>query len=193
MDNSLFISAANEMGLEPALLKSLILVECGANAEGFLPSGRPKILFEGHIFWKELEKVGINPNKYSHKYRDVLYEKWDKSKYLGGESEWSRLRMASEINQEAALKSASWGLGQIMGFNYNLAGCDTIEIFVNKNNESHKAQMWLLYNFLDNSRLIPLLKEHKWDEFAKKYNGPGQVKYYSQKFENTYRNLKGKL
>lgn len=55
LTNELIAKVANRLNLEPALLKTVTVVECG-NRDGFLPSGRPQILFEGHIMWKQLKE-----------------------------------------------------------------------------------------------------------------------------------------
>lgn len=54
LTNELIAKVANKLNLEPALLKTVTVVECG-NRDGFLPSGRPQILFEGHVMWKYLK------------------------------------------------------------------------------------------------------------------------------------------
>ena len=44
--------------------------------------------------------------------------KWTKSHYKGDMGEYERLKKALAIHEKAAACSASWGLFQIMGFNY---------------------------------------------------------------------------
>jgi len=98
-------AAAERIGVEPCALQAVCEVEAAGN--GFLPDGRPKILFEGHIFWKELKKAGLDPNQYAAANPDILYPKWTKAYYKGGVREYDRLEWAKKINREAALKSAS--------------------------------------------------------------------------------------
>jgi len=50
---------SNEIGIDIPTIKSLVKVESGGS--GFLSNGKPKILFEGHIFWRELRKRGLDP------------------------------------------------------------------------------------------------------------------------------------
>jgi hypothetical protein len=52
---------AQEFGLEAILIKTVYTVE--SNGSGFLKDGRAKILFEGHIFWKQLTDKGIPPER----------------------------------------------------------------------------------------------------------------------------------
>ena len=101
-----FIRTARILGCEPAALQAVQKVETGGRG-GFLVCGKPTILFEGHIFWPQLKKRGIDPNKYLPANEDILYPKWTKAWYKGGAGEWERLERAKAIHEEAALCSAS--------------------------------------------------------------------------------------
>ena len=92
------------LGCEAIMIKAFVSVESGGS--GFLPSGRPRILFESYQFWKNLKAEGIDPNKYLPEYSDVITTKWIKN-YKGGEGEWTRMEKARKISQGAANKSAS--------------------------------------------------------------------------------------
>lgn len=60
LTNEMIVALANDLGLEPALLKAVQLVEA-AGRDGFLIDGRPQILFEGHIMYKEIKnKFGLD-------------------------------------------------------------------------------------------------------------------------------------
>lgn len=195
LTNELIASVAKSLDLEPALLKTVTVVECG-NRDGFLDSGRPQILFEGHIMYKELQKEVPNVDIYgmAKRYPTLIHKNWTKQYYVGGEAEWKRLENARKINENAANKSASWGLGQIMGFNFALCGCKDVSEFVQKSCESHEMQLKLLYYFLYNTGLVKHLRNKDWDAFAKGYNGAGyKENAYDQKLRNAYENLKNKL
>lgn len=195
LTNEMIKDLANRLGLEPALLKAVQLVEA-AGRDGFLVDGRPQILFEGHIMYKEVHKkfpdrdLGYLCKRYS----TVFFPKWDKSKYLGGVHEYKRLKLAKEIDEECALKSASWGMFQIMGFNHKICGCQDVYDFVHKVSESHEKQLELMYYFMHNSGCLKELKAKDWAGFARKYNGPGYAQNaYDQKLRNAYENFKDKL
>ena len=190
----MFQKLGKELKIEPALLKAVAMVECGLELTGVLSNGLPKILFEGHVFYRELAKRSQkNAIGCAERYPTICYQKWTKQYYLGGIAEYKRYNKAYEINQECAMLATSWGIGQIMGFNYNLCGQPDVESFVKLNHVSEEEQMKLWYHFLYNSKMVHLLLDQDWAGFAKKYNGPGQVDVYSQKLRNTYNNLKGKL
>lgn len=195
LTNEMIKDLAIRLGLEPALLKAVQLVEA-AGRDGFLADGRPQILFEGHIMYKEIKnKFGLDKAVAAQKsYPTICFPKWDKSKYLGGAHEYKRLEIAKKIDEECALKSASWGMFQIMGFNHRLCGCKDVFEFVHKMSESHEKQLELMYHFMYNSGCLKNLKEKDWAGFAKKYNGPGYAQNaYDQKLRNSYENFKDKI
>lgn len=195
LTNEMIKDLANRLGIEPALLKAVQIVEA-AGRDGFLPDGRPQILFEGHIMYKEFHKKFPDRDLayLCKKFSMVFYPKWDKSKYFGGLGEYKRLELAKEIDEECALKATSWGMFQIMGFNHNLCGCKDVFDFVHKMSESHEKQLELMYYFMNNSGCLKELKEKDWAGFAKKYNGPGYAQNaYDQKLRNAYENFKNKL
>lgn len=195
LTNEMIKDLANRLGIEPALLKAVQIVEA-AGRDGFLSDGRPQILFEGHIMYKEFHKKFPDRDLayLCKKFSMVFYPKWDKSKYFGGLGEYKRLELAKEIDEECALKATSWGMFQIMGFNHNLCGCKDVFDFVHKMSESHEKQLELMYYFMNNSGCLKELKEKDWAGFAKKYNGPGYAQNaYDQKLRNAYENFKNKL
>ena len=118
LTNNRIAEIARQHGIHPASLLAVKLVESGVGG-GFLPSKQCKILFEGHVFYSELKKKGNKDLPRLLKTEpDIVYPTWNRAKYKGGELEWTRLKRAMVIDREAALKSASWGLFQIMGLNY---------------------------------------------------------------------------
>lgn len=184
--------AAQYLGCEPAALWAVAQVESSGN--GFLPSGKVRILFEGHIFF------GLLRNKYgqnmayqtSERYPNVCYSVWDRSKYVGGEGEYTRLGTAMKIDPDLAMQSASWGTFQLMGFNYRAAGYTTVLAMVvsmrtSENDQLEATTRWLKVNGLDK-----LLAAKNWTAFARAYNGPGyQLNKYDIKLLEAYNRAKG--
>lgn len=163
--------AAAYLQVEPCALKAVVEVESGGS--GFLPDGRVKILFEGHVFWRELAKRDLNPELLAREHPGIIHPKWDKSKYKGGAAEWDRLETAISIHREAALCSASYGLFQIMGFNYRLCNSATVEDFVETQRMGESAQLGGFCCFMKSQGLPLFLLGHDWAGFARRYNGPG--------------------
>lgn len=186
------IEFASQFQLELAIVKAVNEVE--SSGKGFLISGKPKILFEGHVFWKELKNRGFNPIQYSNSNNaDVLYQSWTKKYYLGGDAEYNRLQKAMQINpikqfQEAANASASWGSFQIMGYHAIPLGYSSVDEFVQKMNTSEKEHLNAFGRFLKVNHLIPYLQNKDWAGFASRYNGSGyKANKYDEKLANAYK------
>ncbi len=181
-----YAETARLLGVEEAAVRAVSEVESGGRS-GFLPDGRPMILFEGHIFWRELKKRGIDPEQYKDEYEDVLFQKWDRASYKGGAAEHNRLRKAATINEEAALCSASWGMFQIMGFNHKACGYDTVQEYVENIKSGSNSHLLGFARFLKNSGIDKDLRNLDWAGFAEKYNGPGyKQNRYDEKLQNAY-------
>ncbi|WP_289659559.1 N-acetylmuramidase family protein [Flavobacterium panacagri] len=185
------INFSNQFNLELAVVKAVNEVE--SNGKSFLIDGRPKILFEGHIFWRELEKRGINPRSYMNSSnQDILFENYTKKYYVGGTAEYARLEKARNLAQDkkiidSANSSASWGLFQIMGFNAVAIGYNSIDEFVEKMNQNEGEHLKAFGLFLEKNNLITLLRNKNWASFALKYNGPAyKTNKYDEKLMKAY-------
>jgi hypothetical protein len=179
MENSIIIKVAKENNLEPAAVKSVIIVESGGN--GFLNNKLPKILFEGHIFWKELLKHNINPKNYIKGNENIIYQKWTKQYY--SEDQYKRLEKAKLINEESALLSTSWGLFQIMGFNFKSCSYNNVFDYVKDMYISEEKHLQAFINFIisdSKGNKYNALKNKNWKIFASLYNGP---KYAENKYD----------
>lgn len=181
----------NMLGVEPEVLKAVVKVETGGSS-GFLPSGRPTILFEAHYMYNLLKKSGRGDLEVLlKKYPNIISKVWNKSLYKGGEKEWGRLETARTIDEDIADQSASWGMWQIMGSNYSKCGCSDIREFVNLMQTSQYSQFVLGIRFIKNTGLIPYLQNKNWDQFAKSYNGAGyKQNSYDTKLRKAYYEFK---
>jgi hypothetical protein len=187
---------ANRFGLELAMVKAVNEIE--SSGKGFLISGRPRILFEGHVFWKELDKQGVDPSQYVSEYtKNVLYKKWTKVYYKGGAGEYDRLEKAAGISDlpvfhETAYSSASWGAFQIMGFHYASLGYSSIDHFVSQMYEHEREHLntfgkFIKITFFKGKKLLDWIKEKNWARFAEGYNGSGYKKNkYDTKLKKAY-------
>lgn len=182
---------ARRYDLEIAAVKAVNEVE--SSGKGFLLDGRPKILFEGHVFWRELKKRNIQPETLlSNHSGDVLYKTWTKKYYAGGTGEYVRLEKAATLSplkevKDAAHCSASWGAFQIMGFHYSHLGYESIENFVSQMTEHEREHLKAFGKFLEVHNLIRFLKSKNWAKFAEGYNGKGyRANRYDEKLRAAY-------
>src|SRR6187551_2010118 len=93
-----FNDSAALIGVEPAVIKAVAEVE--SSGDGFLPDGQVKVLFEPHVFWKELLKRNISPALILGN-SDILYEKWGSKPYGKNSAQPERLKRAIAINRDA--------------------------------------------------------------------------------------------
>ncbi len=180
---------AKQLKIEPAAMRAVIEVE--SSGGGFLPDGRPKILFEGHIFWSLLEGKGLKPRKLCKGNENILYPRWTKKHYKGGAAEHDRLERAKRIHEEAALSSASWGMFQVMGFNYYMTDYKNVSDFAAAQYFSELEHLKAFLGFVESKKLLPHLRSHDWAKFARGYNGRSYKKNkYDEKLDAAYRKFR---
>lgn len=180
-----FSKSAEDLGVEPAVIKAVAEVE--SNGEGFLKDGRPKILFEPHIFWKQLRQRNIRPEGHTAGNEDILYPIWKSGKYGPVSKQHDRLNRATRINREAALSSASWGKFQIMGFNCKRCDCTDVENFVNRMSMSEDEHLSIFVCYIKSTFLDDELRARDWKAFARAYNGAFYWKNsYDKKLQAAY-------
>jgi len=169
--------SAEILEVEIAALRAVAEVE--SHGSGFLPAPaiRPKVLFEGHAFHK------LTGGRYDHGHPNLSYPRWDRSQYSGSlTGEWKRLDQACLLDRAAALQSASWGMFQVMGFNYSYAGYLDVEAFVADQHAGAKEQARAFARYISRPPFLETLRKKDWAGFAGAYNGPGyrQNKYDSK-------------
>lgn len=193
------LKSEDNIELSLPVVKAIVAVESAGR--GHLQDGKAKILFEGHKFWKWLEKSGKNPEILQKGNENIIYKDWSNKNYLPGSGEYKRLEAAKTIDDKAAIYSASWGLFQILGEN--------LESFISSRKykdiyEFEKKQHESEYNhFLDflafiktkqvrGKALIHYISEetkgnYDWETFAYGYNGSGyKVNQYDTKLKAAY-------
>lgn len=181
-----FNRVAARLGIETAAVKAVQKVETGGRG-GFWEQGKPQILFEGHVFWKRLVQRGIDPSSWAKGNEDILYEKPTSAYYVGGIKEYDRLERAKAIDKIAALESASWGMFQVMGFNYADCGFKDVLSFVEAMCLSEGHQLEAFASFVQKNGMVKYLKAKDWAGFASRYNGKGYQKYhYDEKMAKAY-------
>jgi hypothetical protein len=184
------LSAALErLGMAPgeaAALWSVFEVETSGVTQGFGFRGdrRPQILFERHKF---REHTGGRFNAVApdlsgpagaYGLLSVQYDKLERA---------IALCEGAGLGAEPALRSASWGLGQVMGFNHALAGYPSAQAMVQAMVQGEDAQLLASVGFMVSRRLDAALRARDWARFAHGYNGAGYAKnQYDIKLQQAY-------
>jgi peptidoglycan hydrolase-like protein with peptidoglycan-binding domain len=169
--------AAALIDVSPATLWSVVTVE--TRGVGFMPDRRPYVLFERHIFSRRTN------GRFDAASPDISGPPGGYGAY--GAHQYDRLAAAIAHHREAALESASWGLGQIMGFNARAAGYASAEEMVARLLESEDEHLASTARFVAASNLHRPLQSRDWAGFARGYNGPGYAaNRYDQKLADAY-------
>lgn len=163
---------AGYLGCHIAAVRAVLAVE--AAGKGFGTDKRPIILNEPHVFYREL---GPGPKRDLAVRRGLAYAKWGTKPYPRTQpARYAWLADAMEIDEAAALKSCSWGMGQVMGFNHRAAGFNTVQEFVWAMTVGEGAQLYAMARFIVTNDLQLALRRLDWTAFARGYNGSGYAK-----------------
>jgi hypothetical protein len=150
------------INVNPPTLWAAIFTE--TSGCGFLSDHRPKILFERHVFHR------LTRGRFDEDDPDVSQQ--TRGGYgPSGAHQYDRLAAAMVLDRQAALQSASWGLGQIMGENCQAAGFANVEEMVAAMVTGEDMQLRAVASFIKSHGMAASLQAQKWTSFARTYNG----------------------
>jgi hypothetical protein len=142
-----------------------------ARARGFDSQGRPIMLYEPHVFYRNL----TNPKtRQVAVHAGLAYPRWGMKPYP--RDSYSRLEAAMLIDETAALKACSIGMSQVLVENHVSVGFKTPQDMWRAfmaDEEEHVETMirFILVNGIDDD-----LRAERWAVVARVYNGPGYAK-----------------
>jgi len=154
-------AVAGSLGVHAPEIWAVLAVE--TTGCGYLADRRPQILYERHIFHGLTQGVFDDGD---------ISDRSPGGYGSTGAHQYERLAAAIAKDRNAALQSASWGLGQIMGENFAAAGFQNVENMVAAMAQSEDAQLAAMGDFLVATKLRASLQVHDWTTFARGYNGP---------------------
>jgi hypothetical protein len=187
LDDAAVSEIARALSVEEAALRAVVEVE--GRGDAFDAQGRPIMLFEPHVFWRELGK-GAKRDKAVR--LGLAYQKWGAEPYP--KDSYPRLVQAMAIDAAAALRSCSWGMGQVMGKNHKLAGHPTVEAMVAAMCEDARFHITAMLGYIKANKLDDAMRRKDWRAFARGYNGEGYAKIdYHGKLARSYAKWKRKL
>jgi hypothetical protein len=157
-----FAACAETLGVHAPEVWAILTVE--TRGCGFLPDRRPLILFERHIFHRETagRHDAVAPE---------ISQPGMGGYGGGGARQYERLAQALAFDRRAALRSASWGIGQVMGFNAERAGFADAEAMVAAMSDTEDVQLRAMVGEIVTGNLHRSLRAHDWTSFARGYNG----------------------
>jgi hypothetical protein len=163
LDDEGLAQALDLAKVSAAQLWAVLAVETSGN--GFYPDRRPKILYERHVFSR------LTHQKFDAQHPDIS-SKTPGNYGATGPHQYDRLNLAVGLNRNAALQSTSWGLGQIMGFNFAQTRSADVETMISRMVESENQQLLCTVGTLIEGGSVAALRAKDWANFARRYNGP---------------------
>jgi hypothetical protein len=161
-----FEQASQALGGNACALWALITVE--TSGFGFLADRRPKMLFEQHWF---------------HQLTRGRFDETDpglsspKPGYPRGVDPYTRMARAMELDRMAALDSASWGLGQIMGFNAARLGYRDAADMIDRFRQGEDTQLDGVRRFIAKEPALErAFRSRDWATVGLHYNGPAYAR-----------------
>lgn len=161
-------SLANRLECTPKQLRAVAKVESGGSA--FDRFGRPKILFERHLFHRFTGgRFGISP--------------WNNPKGGGyNEDSWMKLTNAACQDAGSAFAAVSWGKFQVLGMHWDKLGYPSALEMAYTTVTSEAAHYEMLARYVENFGLKSALQKLSTSPasnvaFAKAYNGPAYERF----------------
>ncbi len=181
----LITELAKENNLEPALLRAIVDVE--SCASGFYSednefAGKCKVRFEPDYFQRfaSTRPFFLPPS--------ITIEAAKNEPRFTGRLAYEQAILQSPAS---AIKATSFGLGQIMGFNFERAGYSSLIEFSQDMEESEYKQLVALVKFIvSDQALLVAAQQRDFTNIAKLYNGKNYAsRSYDEKLQVAYNNL----
>ncbi|MEE4452852.1 N-acetylmuramidase domain-containing protein [Novosphingobium resinovorum] len=159
---------ASRLGCTVKQIAAVATVE--SSGGGFDKAGRPKILFERHLFHRQTGG------------------KWSQASYSDpiaggyGDDSWNKLGLACAKDPDAAFGSCSWGKFQVLGLHWSKLGYASPYALALSTVAGEASHYELLARYIEKFGLIDALRALSRDPddcraFARAYNGTGYETY----------------
>ena len=170
-----YLDVALMIGVEEAAFRAVCDVE--ARSSGFGNSvAAPIMLYEPHIAYRRTH----GSERQALVNAGVAYAKWGTRKYpRSQQSRYYQLETAISICGDKAFEFASYGLPQMMGFNFAACGFSSAVDLFEEFKTGERAQLQAMGRFIaSNKKMLEALKQKDWMTFKRLYNGPGKNDYH---------------
>lgn len=163
-------SLASETGLEPAFIKAILKIESAGNPRA--------IRFEPHLFNRKSRAGQVPFTPAQGKSFSLIRSETNKDAF----------DRAFQIDPEAAVRSTSWGLGQVLGGHLiSLYGSPEKSVEAFYSNPKQVSFQLIVEWLKANPAAITAANSHDWAGFARIYNGPNyRMNNYNKKLEQAY-------
>lgn len=159
---------ASRLGCTTKQIRAVAAVESGGGA--YDTEGRPKILFERHLF-----------DRFTDGAHSICA--WSNPKGGGyAEDSWQKLENAACADATAAFKATSWGKFQVLGMHSDALGYASPLDMAYSTVTAEAAHYEMLARYLEKNGLVKAIRALSTNAadnvaFAKGYNGAGYLKF----------------
>jgi hypothetical protein len=194
---------ARMVGIDIASGLAVWYVESGSRSH--IP-GRAIIRFENHLFYRNWGKFNENiynlhfrhgghldlPGKawLNHQFRKNTTDPWQNVHIKGPRSqerEYEVLNVAIRLaGQDPALRSISIGGPQILITNHSRIGYSSPRQMFDAFQASERFHVLGFFDFCRRGNLLRFLRARQWADFARRYNGSGQIQRYAAHLSRAY-------
>lgn len=181
--------AAERLSVEAAVLKAVVQVESGGKVFDLVGDRQmPLIRWEGHYFYRlialELRPKAVRLGLASPRAGEVKNPQGQAARY-------NLLERAKQLDNDAAIASCSWGVGQVMGAHWQWLGFDSAQHLADVAVSGIEGQLDLMIRFMGKANCIDELQRRDFYGFARIYNGPGQVDVYGKLINSAFIRFSG--
>lgn len=178
--------AAGLLSVDERTVRAVLAVE--SRGSGVDRQGRLLILFEPHVFWRNLPEG----RREQARAEGLAYPAWGTRKYPT--DSYPIFQRAMAFDSEAACAAISMGAAQLLGENYRLCGFQSaLDMYNTLRSGGESADMRAFARFILARKLAPALRARQWAVFARGYNGPRyQENHYDTKLAAAYERLGGR-
>lgn len=155
---------AHRIAVSEDHLRAFVQVE--AAGRPYDRHGRPTMLFEPHVFYRNLK----GEERDRAVAAGLAYEKWRRD--YPPES-YTRLFEAVKINEDAALKSCSIGLSQVLVENHSMVGYPTPQAMWQAFMDDEEEHIESMVRYILATGIDDDIRAERWETVARVYNGPG--------------------
>ena len=155
------------------------------------------IRFENHVFWDKWGQA--HADDFNGHFRFTRNKAWLGHQFCataGGAwsdchknqaGEWQVFGFARTLDEPSAIRAISMGGPQIMGFNHHAIGYESPRAMFDNFQADLRYQILGLFDFVKGSGttspLLEALRRQRFDDFALRYNGSGQVAEYGSRIQ----------
>jgi len=191
----LILEKATDLGISTHAAAGIMKAESGG-ATFHQATNKTIIRFENHVFWREWGSANAavfrqhfqfhspGHNWEGHRFREDPTGAWE-TFHGNQEDEWRVITFAARLSgEEPAFRSASWGAGQIMGFNATTVGFATAVDMAASFNAAERPQVSSIFEFIRANHLEAAVRANDYLTLATRYNGGGQAAHYAANIQN---------